>query len=133
MLVPAYNEAAGLAASLASIQAATAAFTARGWTTELIVCDNNSTRRHAGDRCRRRGPRRVRAGEPDRAGAQRRRRARPPATGCVFVDADSHPTVALFDDAAEADRVRSLPGRRQHGADDRAARGSAMRWSAAGT
>ena len=43
IVVPAFNEARGLPATLASIRAASAAFDARGWTHELIVCDNNST------------------------------------------------------------------------------------------
>ena len=43
IVVPAFNEAGGLAATLASIRAAAAAFEARGWAHELIVCDNNST------------------------------------------------------------------------------------------
>ena len=43
IVVPAFNEARGLPATLASIRRATAAFDARGWRHELIVCDNNST------------------------------------------------------------------------------------------
>ena len=43
IVVPAFNEARGLPATLASIRSASAAFDARGWTHELIVCDNNST------------------------------------------------------------------------------------------
>ena len=101
MLVPAYNEAAGLAASLASIQDARAAFTARGWTTELIVCDNNSSdatpaiAAAAGARV---------VFEPVNQIARARNAAAAAATGdwLLFVDADSHPTAALFDDAAEA-------------------------------
>jgi glycosyltransferase involved in cell wall biosynthesis len=101
VLVPAYNEAAGLAASLASIHAARAAFTSRGWTTELIVCDNNSSdatpaiAAGAGARV---------VFEPVNQIGRARNAAAAAATGdwLVFVDADSHPTVALFADAAEA-------------------------------
>jgi glycosyltransferase involved in cell wall biosynthesis len=43
VIVPAFNEERGLAASLHSIRDAVLAFEEAGWTSELIVCDNNST------------------------------------------------------------------------------------------
>ena len=43
IIVPAFNEAKLLGASLAEIRAAAAAFTPLGWEFELVVCDNNST------------------------------------------------------------------------------------------
>ncbi|MGD9902517.1 MAG: glycosyltransferase [Vicinamibacterales bacterium] len=101
VLVPAYNEAAGLAASLASIRAAMQAFAARGWTSELIVCDNNSTDATAAIAHA--------AGaavvfEPVNQISRARNAAAARASGdwLVFVDADSHPPVALFADAADA-------------------------------
>ena len=47
LIVPAFNEEKLIANSLQQIRAATAAFTERGWASELIVCDNNSTDRTA--------------------------------------------------------------------------------------
>jgi glycosyltransferase involved in cell wall biosynthesis len=100
VLVPAYNEAEGLAASLASIRAAAAAFSARGWATELVVCDNNSTDATAAiaAAC---GARVV--FEPVNQIARARNAAAAAATGdwLVFVDADSHPPEALFADTAD--------------------------------
>ena len=43
IVIPAYNEEKLLPRTLQSVQAAAGAFTAAGWTFELIVCDNNST------------------------------------------------------------------------------------------
>ena len=68
-----------------------AAFTARGWTTELIVCDNNSSdatpaiAAAAGARV---------VFEPVNQIGRARNAAAAAATGdwLVFVDADSHPT-----------------------------------------
>src|ERR1035437_8780234 len=47
VIVPAFNEEKLLGASLAEINSAAAAFSARGWQFELVVCDNNSTDRTA--------------------------------------------------------------------------------------
>jgi glycosyltransferase involved in cell wall biosynthesis len=47
VIVPAFNEAKLLGASLAEIKSAASAFTSRGWDFELVVCDNNSTDRTA--------------------------------------------------------------------------------------
>jgi glycosyltransferase involved in cell wall biosynthesis len=101
VLVPAYNEAGGLAASLGSIRAAMDAFTARGWVTELVVCDNNSTDATAAIAAAA-GARVV--FEPRNQIGRARNAAAAVATGdwLVFVDADSHPSPALFADAADA-------------------------------
>lgn len=101
VLVPAYNEAEGLAASLASIRAAIGAFTARGWATELVVCDNNSTDATAAIAAAA-GARVV--FEPINQIARARNAAAAAAAGdwLVFVDADSHPPAALFADTADA-------------------------------
>ena len=100
-IVPAYNEEKLLAASLAEIKSAAAAFTARGWIFELIVCDNNSTDRTA-DIARAAGARVV--FEPVNQIARARNCGAAAATGdwLVFVDADSHPGEKLFADVAEA-------------------------------
>lgn len=101
VLVPAFNEAALLGTTLAALQASASAFTARGWTTEIIVCDNNSTdatatiARDAGARV---------VFEPVNQIARARNTAAGAAKGdwLVFVDADSEPSVDLMRDAAEA-------------------------------
>ena len=101
IVVPAFNEARGLAATLASIHRASGAFDARGWAHELIVCDNNSTDATA-DVARRAGATVV--FEPINQISRARNAGAAVATGdwFVFVDADSHPSPELFADAAEA-------------------------------
>ena len=99
LVIPAFNEERLLAASLAKIQAAAAAFTRRGWAVELIVCDNNSTDKTAAIAAA--------AGatvvfEPINQIARARNCGAAAATGdwLIFVDADSHPSAELFDDVA---------------------------------
>jgi len=101
VLMPAFNEAQGLASSLAAVRAAMQVFHARGWTTELIVCDNNSTDATA-DIARAAGATVV--FEPVNQIARARNCAAAAATGhwLVFVDADSEPSPALFGDVAAA-------------------------------
>lgn len=98
IIVPAYNEALGLAASLGSIRRAMAAFDAAGWASALIVCDNNSTDRTA-EIAREAGADVV--FEPINQISRARNTGAARATGewLVFVDADSHPTRELFEDA----------------------------------
>ena len=100
IVVPAFNEARGLPATLASIRSASAAFDARGWTHELIVCDNNSTD-GTGNVARAAGARVV--FEPVNQISRARNAGATHATGdwLVFVDADSHPPRALFDDLVD--------------------------------
>ena len=43
VIVPAFNEEKLIAASLRSMQEAMHGFSGRGWETEIVVCDNNST------------------------------------------------------------------------------------------
>ena len=47
VVVPAFNEERGLASALNSIRRAMTAFDDLGWSSELIVCANNSTDRTA--------------------------------------------------------------------------------------
>jgi glycosyltransferase involved in cell wall biosynthesis len=110
IIVPAFNEAAILAASLASIRDAAAAFAAAGLTWELIVCDNNSSDRTgeiAGDAGA------VVVFEPINQISRARNAGAAAAAGewLVFVDADSHPPRDLFADVArEIARGRVLAG-----------------------
>lgn len=110
LIVPAFNEERLLPATLRSIRAATAAFDARGWSSELIVCDNNSTDR-TGEIARAGGAKVV--FEPVNQIARARNTGAADARGewLVFVDADSQPSPQLFEDvAAEIDRARCLAG-----------------------
>jgi len=100
VIVPAFNEEKLLGASLAEINAAAAAFAARGWAYELVVCDNNSTDRTPAI-ARAAGARVV--FEPVNQIARARNAGASIATGdwLVFVDADSHPGSELFADVAD--------------------------------
>jgi glycosyltransferase involved in cell wall biosynthesis len=101
IVVPAFNEERLLGESLDRINLAAAAFQRRGWTSELIVCDNNSTdktpqiARDAGA---------IVVFEPINQIARARNRGADAATGdwLLFVDADSHPSAELLSDVANA-------------------------------
>lgn len=99
IVTPAFNEAKLLPTTLVAIQAAAVAFTARGWTWECVVCDNNSTDATA-EIARAAGATVV--FEPvNQIGRARDTGARA-ATGTwlVFIDADSTPSAALFAEIA---------------------------------
>jgi glycosyltransferase involved in cell wall biosynthesis len=100
LVVPAFNEERLLGESLANIRAAAAAFAARGWQSELIVCDNNSTDRTA-EIARAAGAAVV--FEPFNQISRARNTGAAHATGdwLVFVDADSSPSRGLFAEALE--------------------------------
>jgi glycosyltransferase involved in cell wall biosynthesis len=100
VVVPAFNEAQGLGASLGSIRHAMTAFDAIAWDSELIVCDNNSTDRTA-EIAREAGA--VVVFEPVNQISRARNAGAANARGdwIVFVDADSHPTSELFVDVIE--------------------------------
>ena len=101
VVVPAYNEERGLAATLRSIREAMTAFATYGWSSELIVCDNNSTDRTA-TIATQEGAAVV--FEPINQISRARNAGAARATGdwLVFVDADSHPSRELFLDMASA-------------------------------
>src|SRR5512134_4122720 len=98
--VPAFNEERLLTETLPNIRAAMDAFDRRGWASELIVCDNNSTDRTA-EIARAAGARVV--FEPVNQISRARNRGAAEAGGdwIFFVDADSLPSVELFSDAAD--------------------------------
>ncbi len=100
VIVPAFNEEKLLGASLGEIRSAARAFEARGWTVELVVCDNNSTDRTA-EIARAAGAKVV--FEPVNQIARARNAGAAAATGdwLIFVDADTHPGAELFADVAE--------------------------------
>ena len=110
VIVPAFNEERLLGESLRHIRAAMEAFSRRKWESELIVCDNNSTDRTA-EVARAAGATVV--FEPVNQIGRARNRGAQAATGewFVFVDADSHPNIGLFDDvAAQIESGRCLAG-----------------------
>ena len=100
IVIPAYNEARGLAATLVSIRRSTAAFDARGWAHETIVCDNNSTDA-TGDVARAAGATVIFEPINQISRARNAGAARASGDWLVFVDADSHPSPELFADVAE--------------------------------
>ena len=100
VVIPAFNEEKLLPRTLASVAAAARAFAARGWTHEVVVCDNNSTDRTA-EVARAAGATVV--FEPiNQIGRARDAGARV-ATGdwLIFIDADSWPSEGLFADIAD--------------------------------
>lgn len=101
IVVPAFNEEKRLPETLRAIGLARPAFQARQWTTELIVCDNNST--DATSAVARAGGAQV-VFEPFNQIARSRNTGAAAATGdwLLFIDADSLPTPELFADVAEA-------------------------------
>lgn len=100
IVIPAFNEERLLAQTLAEINRARTAFTTAGFTSELIVCDNNSTDRTA-EIARANGATVV--FEPINQIGRARNRGAAAASGdwLLFIDADSHPSPELFADVAE--------------------------------
>src|SRR5262245_25245341 len=101
IVVPAFNEEKLLPGTLRSIRTATGAFEARGWATELIVCDNNSSDRTA-EFARAAGARVVFEPLNQISRARNAGAAQSRGDWLVFVDADSQPSRALFEEVAEA-------------------------------
>lgn len=101
VIVPAFNEEQGIAASLRSSRQAMTALDVAGWSSELIVCDNNSTDRTAAI-AREEGAQVV--FEPINQISRARNTGAARATGdwLIFVDADSHPSRDLFVDVVRA-------------------------------
>ena len=101
VVVPAFNEERGLAASLRSIRNAVGAFEDAGHATELIVCDNNSTDATAAI-AHEAGAQVV--FEPVNQISRARNSGAAHATGdwLLFIDADSYPSRALCADVLAA-------------------------------
>lgn len=104
VIIPAYNEERLLGETLVRVRTAMMAFSDRGWESELIVCDNNSSDATAEVA--------LAAGatvvfEPHNQIARARNAGAAAATGnwVVFVDADSRPSKDLF--AAAGDEMAS--------------------------
>jgi glycosyltransferase involved in cell wall biosynthesis len=99
IIVPAFNEEKLIAGSLRCMQEAARSFAQRGWETEIIVCDNNSSDATAA--LARAGGARV-VFEPVNQIARARNTGASAAAGdwFLFVDADSRPTPELFAEVA---------------------------------
>jgi len=101
VVIPAFNEEKLIGATLESVRKAMGAFSERGWGTELIVCDNNST---DGTAALARAAGATVVFEPVNQIGRARNRGAESATGdwLLFVDADSRPTRELLVDVAGA-------------------------------
>ena len=109
VVVPAFNEERLLPESLASIRAAMAGLDRLGWTSELIVCDNNSTDRTS-EIAKAAGAQVVFEPVNQISRARNTGAARALGDWVFFVDADSTPSAELFLEAAEAIRAGCLAG-----------------------
>jgi glycosyltransferase involved in cell wall biosynthesis len=100
VVVPAFNEEKLIVASLRAIRQAMTAFATRGWETELIVSNNNSTDATA-ELAKSEGAKVV--FEPINQISRARNSGAAVATGdwIIFVDADSFPSLELFAEVAE--------------------------------
>ena len=100
VIIPAFNEERLIGETLREVGAAMAAFSRRGWSSEVIVCDNNSTDGTA-ELARAAGARVV--FEPVNQIARARNCGAAAATGdwLLFIDADSHPSEELLTEVAE--------------------------------
>lgn len=104
VVMPAFNEEKLIGESLRHVHQARAAFTERGWESEVIVCDNNSTDRTA-ELARAAGA--VVVFEPVNQIGRARNTGAAAARGdwLLFIDADSHPDLPLL--RALAERIAS--------------------------
>jgi glycosyltransferase involved in cell wall biosynthesis len=101
VVLPAFNEEKLIGETLRRVTSAMEAFHARGWLSELVVCDNNST--DATARLAEAAGARV-VFEPVNQIARARNKGAEAASGdwLVFIDADSRPEPELFADVAAA-------------------------------
>jgi glycosyltransferase involved in cell wall biosynthesis len=100
IVIPAFNEERLIGETFACVRDGMTEFARRGWRSELIVCDNNSTDRTA-ELARAAGAKVV--FEPVNQIARARNCGAAAAAGewIIFVDADSKPSRELFGDVAE--------------------------------
>jgi glycosyltransferase involved in cell wall biosynthesis len=100
VIIPAYNEERLISQTLEKVRDAMAAFARAGWTSELIVCNNNSTDRTA-ELAALNGA--IVVFEPINQIGRARNSGAAAASGewLVFVDADSQPSIGLFEEVVE--------------------------------
>lgn len=109
VVVPAFNEEAILADTLTKIRDATSANRELAGSWELIVCDNNSTDRTA-DIAKEYGAKVVHESENQISRARNSGAAAAKGEWLLFVDADTHPSAALIDDAFEHAKMGNYIG-----------------------
>jgi len=104
IVIPAFNEEKLLPATLRAVDSARAAFRERGWDSEVVVCDNNST---DGTAAQARASGATVVFEAVNQIGRARNTGAAAATGdwILFVDADSEPTAELL--AEMARRIES--------------------------
>jgi glycosyltransferase involved in cell wall biosynthesis len=109
VVVPAFNEEKLLAGTLRHVRAGLQVFERQGWSTEIVVCDNNSTDGSA--RLARAAGARV-VFEPVNQISRARNAGAAAAAGdwLLFVDADSSPSPQLFEDLMETLEKRQCIG-----------------------
>jgi glycosyltransferase involved in cell wall biosynthesis len=109
VVVPAFNEERLIAGTVDHLRAGIELFERRGWSCELIVCDNNSTDRTA-EIARAAGARVV--FEPVNQIARARNSGARAAYGdwLLFVDADSSPSPELFEEVLAVIESRRCVG-----------------------
>jgi glycosyltransferase involved in cell wall biosynthesis len=100
IILPAYNEEKLLPSTLEAVARSRVAFERRGWESEVVVCNNNSTDRTS-EVARAAGAMVV--FEPINQIARARNTGAAAATGdwFLFIDADSQPSPELFDAVAQ--------------------------------
>jgi len=128
IILPAFNEEKLIKQSLRAVRAALPEFEQAGFSTELVVCDNNSTDRTA-ELARQEGARVV--FEPVNQIARARNTGAAAATGdwLLFVDADSFPSRPLFRDTAAAlQRADCLAGGARVCLDEKAGAAAVLVW-----
>jgi len=100
IIIPAFNEAGLLATTLQCVNIARTVFAGRGWDSELIVCDNNSTDGTA-EIARAAGATVVFESVNQIARARNTGAAAASGEWLLFIDADSRPSTELFADVAD--------------------------------
>ncbi len=100
IVIPAYNEEKLLPRTLEALKGAVEGFRARGWETEVVVCDNNSTDRTA-EIARGAGARVVFEAVNQIGRARNTGASAADGDWILFLDADSVPTRELLAAAAE--------------------------------
>jgi glycosyltransferase involved in cell wall biosynthesis len=100
IIIPAFNEEKLIGRTLTAVDLAAKVFATRGWSCEMIVCDNNSTDRTS-EIASAAGAKVV--FEPMNQISRARNKGASAATGewFIFIDADSIPSPELFDRVAE--------------------------------
>lgn len=109
IVIPAYNEEKLLPACLRSVAGAQSVFNSAGWSSEVVVCDNNSTDRTA-EIAAEFGSKVVFEAKNQIGRARNAGAAAAQGEWLVFVDADSEVSPELFEALAKAINSGSVAG-----------------------